>query len=93
MVAPALLALLGKNVNRWRIGSSDATGRSAVMTFVNAALRRPVLATILSSAASSSSSPAPAFGLKTGPPSTEQLPRDNSVREDVDVVQEAIGPG
>ena len=35
----------------------------------------------------------PALGLKTGPPSTEQLPSDNDVREDFDVVQEAIGPG
>ena len=44
IVAPALLALLGNNVNRWRIGKSEATDRSAVMTFVDAALRRPVLA-------------------------------------------------
>ena len=35
----------------------------------------------------------PALGLKTGPPSTEQLPEDNPVREDFDVVQKAIGPG
>ena len=44
IVAPALLALLGSNVNRWRIGKSSATDRSAVMTFVDAALRRPIAA-------------------------------------------------
>jgi putative drug exporter of the RND superfamily len=92
VVAPALLALLGKNVDRWRIGRGAATDRSAVMTFVDAALRRPVAAAaviggivlILAT---------PAIGLKTGPPSTEQLPSSNDVREDFDTVQEAIGPG
>jgi putative drug exporter of the RND superfamily len=92
VVAPALLALLGPNLNRWQIGKSDATDRSAVMTFVDAALRRPVLATVLIGGIVLILA-VPAFGLKTGPPSTEQLPRDNDVREDFDVVQEAIGPG
>jgi putative drug exporter of the RND superfamily len=92
VVAPALLALLGRNVDRWRIGRGAATDRSAVMTFVDAALRRPVAAAaviggivlILAT---------PAIGLKTGPPSTEQLPSSNNVREDFDTVQKAIGPG
>ncbi len=92
IVAPALLGLLGHNVNRWRIGKSDPTGRSAVMTFVDAALRRPVLATLLIGGIVLILA-GPALGLKTGPPSTEQLPHDNSVREDFDVVQKAIGPG
>jgi putative drug exporter of the RND superfamily len=92
VVAPALMALLGSNVNRWRIGRAGAAERSAVMTFVDAALRRPVAAAaviggiVLILAV-------PAIGLKTGPPSTEQLPSSNDVREDFDVVQEAIGPG
>jgi RND superfamily putative drug exporter len=92
VVAPALLALLGPNVNRWQIGRGDATDRTAVMTFVDAALRRPVLATVLIGGIVLILA-VPAFGLKTGPPSTEQLPKDNDVREDFDVVQEAIGPG
>ena len=92
IVAPALLALLGSNVNRWRIGKSSATDRSAVMTFVDAALRRPIAAAaviggiVLVLAT-------PAIGLKTGPPSTEQLPSSNDVRQDFDTVQKAIGPG
>ena len=90
--APALLALLGPNVNRWRIGSSAATGVRAVMTFVDAALRRPVVAAVVIGGIVLVLA-APALGLKTGPPSTEQLPEDNDVREDFDVVQEAIGPG
>jgi RND superfamily putative drug exporter len=92
VVAPALLALLGSNVNRWTIGSSGETGVAAVMNFVDAALRRPVFATVVIGGIVLVLA-APAFGLKTGPPSTEQLPKDNDVREDFDVVQEAIGPG
>ena len=92
IVAPALMAMLGTNINRWRIGRTDATDRSAVMTFVDAALRRPVLATVLIGGITLILA-IPAFGLKTGPPSTEQLPSDNDVREDFDTVQKAIGPG
>jgi len=92
VVAPALLALLGPNLNRWQIGRGQATDRTAVMTFVDAALRRPVFATLVIGGIVLVLA-VPAFGLKTGPPSTEQLPKDNDVREDFDVVQEAIGPG
>jgi putative drug exporter of the RND superfamily len=92
IVAPALLALLGSNVNRWRIGKSAATDRSAVMTFVDAALRRPVAAAAIIGGIVLVLA-VPAVGLKTGPPSTEQLPSTNDVREDFDVVQKAIGPG
>jgi RND superfamily putative drug exporter len=92
IVAPALLALLGSNLNRWTIGSSGQTGVAAVMNFVDAALRRPVFATVVIGGIVLVLA-APAFGLKTGPPSTEQLPKDNDVREDFDVVQKAIGPG
>jgi RND superfamily putative drug exporter len=92
IVAPALLALLGANVNRWRIGKGEPTDRPAVMRFVGAALRRPVFATLLIGGIVLVLA-GPALGLKTGPPSTEQLPQDNDVREDFDVVQKAIGPG
>jgi RND superfamily putative drug exporter len=92
IVAPALMALLGHNINRWTMGDPEKTGVAAVMTFVDAALRRPVLATVVIGGIVMILA-IPAFGLKTGPPSTEQLPKDNDVREDFDTVQEAIGPG
>src|SRR4051812_24181729 len=92
IVAPALMALLGLNINRWTLGDPEKTGVAAVMTFVDAALRRPVLATLVIGGIVMILA-IPAFGLKTGPPSTEQLPKDNDVREDFDTVQEAIGPG
>jgi putative drug exporter of the RND superfamily len=62
------------------------------MTFVDVALKRPVFATVIIGGIVLVLA-APAFGLKTGPPSTEQLPQDNDVREDFEVVQKAIGPG
>jgi RND superfamily putative drug exporter len=92
IVAPALLAMLGQNVNRWTVGDPEATGVTGVMTFVDAALRRPVLATAVIGGITIILA-VPALGLKTGPPSTEQLPKDNDVREDFDIVQKAIGPG
>ncbi len=92
IVAPALLATLGRNINRWTVGDPDAAGITGVMTFVDAALRRPVVATVVIGGIVIVLA-VPAFGLKTGPPSTEQLPEDNPVREDFNVVQEAIGPG
>ena len=74
-----------------RQAGSRPTAR-AVMTFVDAALRRPILAAVLIGGIVLVLA-APAIGLKTGPPSTEQLPSSNDVRQDFDVVQEAIGPG
>jgi X-X-X-Leu-X-X-Gly heptad repeat protein len=35
----------------------------------------------------------PAIGLKTGPPSTEQLPTDNQARQDAEEIDTAIGAG
>ncbi|HEY5051899.1 MAG TPA: MMPL family transporter [Solirubrobacterales bacterium] len=91
LVAPPLLTLVGPNVDRWRIGR-PSTGRSRLMRFVDGSLRRPVLAAavvggiVLLLAT-------PAIGLKTGPPSTEQLPTSSQARKDAEEVDTAIGPG
>ena len=42
IAGPALLTLLGPNLDRWRIGAARPTGRSRLMNVVTAALRRPV---------------------------------------------------
>jgi RND superfamily putative drug exporter len=91
VVAPAVLALLGTNVDRWRIGA-PADGRSRLMTVVNAALRRPApaaaaIAAIVLVLAS------PAIALKTGPPSPEQLPSSDQAREDAELIAKAFAPG
>ncbi|HEX9966476.1 MAG TPA: MMPL family transporter [Solirubrobacterales bacterium] len=89
---PAVLALLGPNVDRWRIGPAPAEGDSRLMALVGAALRRPVpvaaaiglVLLVLS---------APALALKTGPPSQTQLAHDDPAREDFERIVGAIGPG
>jgi RND superfamily putative drug exporter len=91
VVGPALLTLIGPNVDRWRIGK-PAVGRSRLMTIVGAALRRPALAAALIGALLLILA-APVIGLKTGPPSVEELPQDSSARLDAELVDKAFGPG
>ncbi|HEX3323948.1 MAG TPA: MMPL family transporter, partial [Solirubrobacterales bacterium] len=91
LVGPALLTLIGPNIDRWRIGPVP-TGDSRLMVAVGAALKRPALAAVLIGAvvlilASS------ALGLKTGPPSTEQLPQDSPARKDAELIADTTAPG
>jgi putative drug exporter of the RND superfamily len=91
VVGPALLILIGPNLDRWRIGSARE-GRSRLMTVVNAALRRPVPVAALIGGVLLALA-APALGLKTGPPSPEQLSKDAPARKDAELIDHAIGPG
>lgn len=92
VAGPAVLVLLGPNVDRWRVGPAPGEGRSRLMTLVTAALRRPALVAavigliVLVLAA-------PAIGLKTGPPSQAQLAHDDPIRQDFELIERAIGPG
>ncbi len=92
LAGPAVLTLAGKNVDRWRIGSRASAERSGVMVFVNAALRRPLVAALLIGAILVALA-APALGLKIGPPSPEQLSKDSPTRQNQEKVSAAIGPG
>jgi RND superfamily putative drug exporter len=92
LAGPAVLTLVGKNVDRWRLGSPATAERSGVMVFVNAALRRPLLAAIVIGGLLVMLA-APAIGLKLGPPSPEQLPKDSPTRKDQEKISAAIGPG
>jgi putative drug exporter of the RND superfamily len=90
LVGPALLVLIGPNVNRWRIGgNSDGAG---VMALVRGALSRPLVAAILIGVVVMLLA-APALALKTGPPSAEQLPTSNVARQEAELIADAIGPG
>jgi putative drug exporter of the RND superfamily len=91
LVAPAVLALLGPNVDRWRIGAAP-NGRSRLMTVVSAALRRPVFVSLLIGGVVLALA-APAIALKTGPPSPEQLPSNDQAREDAELIATAFAPG
>jgi putative drug exporter of the RND superfamily len=93
VVGPAILTLLGTNVDRWRFGATaPAGGRSRLMVFVGAALKKPALAAILIGAVLLVLA-APAIGLKTGPPSPEQLSKDAPARQDAELINEEIGQG
>jgi putative drug exporter of the RND superfamily len=93
VVGPALLTLLGPNVDRWRFGATaPAGGRSRLMTMVGAALRKPaVAATVIGGLLLLLA--APAVGLKTGPPSPEQLSQDSPARQDAELISNAFGEG
>ena len=92
VAGPAVLTLLGPNVDRWRIGPAPGEGRSRLMTLVGAALRRPAPVAIAIGAVVLLLA-APAVGLKTGPPSQTQLAHDDPIRQDFELIERAIGPG
>jgi RND superfamily putative drug exporter len=91
IVGPAILTLVGPNVDRWRIGAAPG-GRSRLMTFVTTALKRPALAAVLIGLILLALA-TPTLGLKTGPPSPEQLAKDAQPRRDAERIDAAIGPG
>ena len=92
VVGPAILTLVGPRVNLWRIGGAPKAGRSRLMAIVSAALRKPALAALLIGAVLLALA-SPAIGLKTGPPSPEQLSSGAPARKDAELVDSAIGPG
>src|SRR6202012_1458203 len=92
LVGPAILTLVGENVNRWRIGPARSAERSGVMRFVNGALRRPLIAALVIGAILLALA-GPAVGLKLGPPSPEQLSKNAPARVDAELIDDAIGPG
>ncbi len=90
LVGPALLVVVGHNVNRWRLGGD--TDGNRVMAMVGAALKRPILAVVLIGAIVLLLA-APVLALKTGPPSAKQLPTSNPARQDAERIARAVGPG
>jgi X-X-X-Leu-X-X-Gly heptad repeat protein len=93
VVGPALLTLIGPNVNRWRIGPPPRPdSESRLMALVGGALKRPALVAFVIGALLLVLA-GPAIALKTGPPSPEQLPKDAPARQDAELIDSAIGPG
>ena len=91
VLAPAVLVLLGHNIDRWRIGSAP-NGRSRLMVVVAAALRRPVpVAAAIGGVVLLLA--APAIALNTGPPSPDQLPHDDPARLDAERIARVTAPG
>lgn len=92
LLGPPILVLLGPNIDRWRIGRAPNGERTALMTFVSAALRRPApVAALIGGVVLVLA--APAIALKTGPFSVGQLPNDDPARQDAELIQHAFGAG
>lgn len=92
LVGPPVLVVLGRNIDRWRIGSGAAAEESGLMSLVGAALKRPApVAAIIGGVVLVLA--APAVALKTGPLSTTQLPRGDSVRRDAELIARSVGRG
>jgi RND superfamily putative drug exporter len=93
VAGPAILTLVGPSVDRWRLGRAvPVGGRSRLMVMVGAALRKPAVAAALIGGLLLLLA-APAVGLKTGPPSPEQLSQDAPARQDAELVDSEIGQG
>ncbi|HYG96899.1 MAG TPA: MMPL family transporter, partial [Solirubrobacterales bacterium] len=92
VAGPAILTLLGHNVDRWRLGGARDGDRSRLMTMVGAALKKPAVATVLIGGLLLVLA-VPAVGLKTGPPSPEQLSQDAPARQDAELIDRSIGQG
>jgi RND superfamily putative drug exporter len=92
VAGPAILTLLGPNVDRFRIGRPAREGRSRLMVLVDSALKKPILATVLIGGLLLVLA-APAIGLKTGPPSPEQLAQDAPARLDAELIDDSFGSG
>ncbi|HEX8690088.1 MAG TPA: MMPL family transporter, partial [Solirubrobacterales bacterium] len=90
LVGPALLVLIGHNIDRWRLGGNNEGTR--LMAMVGAALSKPRLAAALIGALVLLLA-APVLDLKTGPPSAKALPASNPAREDAERIARAAGPG
>jgi RND superfamily putative drug exporter len=93
IAGPAVLTLLGANLDRWRLGRAGQAGATTgLMALVTAALRRPAPAAILIGVVVLALA-APALGLKTGPPSPTQLQKDDPAREDSELLARSVGAG
>ncbi|MGN6216104.1 MAG: MMPL family transporter [Solirubrobacterales bacterium] len=91
VVVPAVLTLLGPNIDRWHFSRSPGE-TSRLMVFVGAALRRPLPVAIAIGAIVLVLA-TPALALKTGPLSPGQLPSGDPVRRDYERITKAAGSG
>lgn len=91
LVGPAILVLVGDNINRWSIASRAPTG-TRWLAISAAALRRPPVAVIASGLLLLFIA-APAVSLATGPVTIEQLPESNPTRRNVEEIEASVGSG
>ncbi|HEX2177649.1 MAG TPA: MMPL family transporter, partial [Nocardioidaceae bacterium] len=90
VVLPALLTVLGPNVDRW--AWHRRRQRPAAAVLAGRALRRPGYAA-LGAVALLLGLLAPALGLTTGPMDARELPEGNQARQDFELLQDTMGEG
>lgn len=88
---PASLALIGANIDRWRLGAVR-TGKSRAGSLALRVLRRPALASFIVLLLALALS-APALSLNTGPPDPRGLPPNSVEYKDYAAVKRALGGG
>ncbi len=91
-LAPALLVLLGPNIDRLRIGRPSDGEHTLLHRGLSTALRRPAPIAIAISGGLLLLA-APALAIKTGPPSAAQLPASDPARRDSELIARQIGAG
>jgi putative drug exporter of the RND superfamily len=89
IVGPALLALLGRNIDRWRLGRRGAR-RFQPAALSKRALGHPLLTAVAIGLVLLMVA-APALSLTTRPPDIEQLPSGNPARVAVEDINQATG--
>ncbi len=89
LAVPAALTLVGAHLDRWRIGGPPTARQGRLATLVLRRPRRAILLTLLPLLAVS----APAVGLEANAPTSRQLPADDPVRADVEVLRSSYGVG
>lgn len=91
VVGPAVLALLGENVNRWQVGTAG-TGSAGWVGRLQAILKRPGLVT-LAIAGGMLALAIPVLGVQFGSINVNGLPKDNQARRNAATVSHYVGPG
>ena len=91
LAVPPALALVGRRIDRWRIGSPEVRSPRliAAARFAMSRPRLVVLSVLLLLLALA----APALGLSTTPPLLTQLPGDHQARKDFEAIQATVPPG
>jgi RND superfamily putative drug exporter len=91
IVGPAILVLVGRNVDRWQIGKRRPA-RTRWLAISWGALRRPYLAAAVSCLLLLFVA-APALSFATGPLTVEELSSDDPARLDVEAIEAVVGGG
>jgi putative drug exporter of the RND superfamily len=87
---PALLALAGPRLERWRLPTARRRGR--LLSLCQRVAARPAVAIPLVLVAVVALA-GPALALQVAPPDVRQLPRSDPARRAFEAVQRAVGPG